>query len=339
VAYPYIFESTFDAGTLDSWSSETDSSSIFDYPHYAELARQGFAPWAGAHCARARLSGTAVGYLTHTSAFDLSASGTISAWFTICVGEDLFLNDTDTIILYSLLASATNESVFGIRNNGGVYEFFAGETGATRTMTIVPNNKKWYQIEVVSVIDSGVGNDGTLAVYVDGFLLGAAVTALDQGAITDGRFGVISGTASGDRGTILFGGLIADDLRIYPRKRFATEKWITHDITAFVGHFWLDSASITGTSTDAILTCYDTDIFESTAVSFSRSPKVYIRNVTANDQSPGMTTPVEFTKGCYAVLAGTAPQAFLSLRNALNQTVVQSGANYVDAGRARKAFI
>jgi hypothetical protein len=343
MAFPFLFDETFDAGTLGGFNSETDASSILDFPHYKELSRGGRAPWQGAHAMRARLNGTAVGFVTETDGFDSAAAATVHVWFTVLIGEDVTLADTDTVVLFALeSAGPVKEASFGVRNNGGVYELFFGETGATRTFPITRSNKKWYEIEMSALIDSGVGNDGTLTGYIDGAPVGAAIATLDQGAITQASFGVISGTAAGNSGTILFGGIIADDARIYPRRadRFSTNKWVTRDINAFIGAGELDTVSLTATDTNGVLNIYDTDIYEATGINFSRVPLIYTRNVTALDQSPGMTTPVRFNKGCYVQLAaGAGPQAFLSLKDSCSAGVVMSDANYVDAGRARKGLI
>lgn len=336
MAFPWLTHETFDDGTRGNFDSETDASSILDFPDYRELARGGFAPWQGAHALRLRLSGTATGLITETGSFDLAAAGVLSMWMSVCIGGDLSLTDTNTVVLFALQsAGPINEAVIGIRNNGGVYEFFAGETGATRTLPIVPNNKKWYQLEMSVVIDNAGADDGTLAFYVDGAQVGATITALDQAAITQAQLGAVVGTAAGNRGTILIGGIIADDLRIYQRERFPVDTfWVTRDLHPWIGPCTLDAASITGTSTDSVLTLLDTDLYSSTGIDFSREPIVYIRNVTANDQSPGFNTPVQFKRGVYALITGTNPQAWISIKPP--SSVVQSSANYVDRGLSRR---
>lgn len=336
MAFPWLHQTTFDDGTLGNFDSETDASAIFDYPTYRELARSNFAPWNGAHCARARLSGTAVGYVTETGDFDTAADGTIYVWFSVCIGADLSLTAADTVILFALeSAGPVSEVVVGVRNNSGTYELFCGETGATRTLAIVPNNKKWYQIEVAANIDSGGPNDGTVDFYVDGAQVGAQITGLDQAVITQASFGAVSGTAANNRGTILFGGIIADDARVYPRERFPNNTfWVTRDINAFVGPCVIDAASVTGTSTDAIMTILDTDNYSSTGTDFSREPVAYLRNVTASDSSPAFNGPIVCKRGAYVQLAGTSPQGWVTIKE--GGTPVMSAAQYVDRGQAKR---
>lgn len=341
MAFTFLADETWDDGTRGSFDSETDVSNILDFPHYQELARQGFAPWMGAHALRIRLNGTAVGYVTETGAWDTAAAGTIHSLFTVLIGEDVTIAASGAIVIFAMMAGATQEVSFGVRNNGGVYELYVTDSVTTRTFPIVRSNKRWYEVELSTLIDNAGSDNGTIDWYIDGFRAAAQITGADQGAITDLNLGAFSGTSAGDKGTILIGNVMADDARIYPRrqKRFACDKWITKDITAFIGNGQLDACSITGTSSDAVLNIYDTDIFESTGIGFSRAPLIYTRNVTTNDQSPGMTTPIRFTKGVYVQLTGTAPQAFVSLKDECGDSVVMSDANYIERGRKRKALV
>jgi hypothetical protein len=343
MAFPFLFEENFDAGTLGNFNSETDTSSILDYPHYAELARFGQAPWQGAHAMRGRMVDDAVGYVTETDGFDTAGAGTIHIWGTVLIGADVQIAASGVIVLFALdSAGPVAEASLVLKNDAGQYQLAFGETGATRVFNITRSNKIWYEFEMSCLIDNAGANDGTLQGYIDGAPVGAVIGTLDQGAITQARFGIVSGTAAGDKGTILFGGIIADDARIYPRrqKRFSMDKWVTRDINAFVGQGELDGVSLTATDTNGVLNIYDTDIYEATGVGFSRIPLIYTRNVTANDQSPGMTTPVRFEKGCYVQLAaGANPQAFLSLKDGCPAGVMMSDENYVQAGRARRGRI
>jgi hypothetical protein len=343
MAFPFLFEETFDDGTLGGFNSETDAGGILDFPHYAELARGGRAPWQGAHAMRGRMVDDATGLVTETDGFDTAGAATIHIWFPVLIGADVSIAASGVIVLFALdSAGPVNEAVVSLKNDAGQYQLCFGETGATRTFNITPNNKRWYEIEMTCLIDDAGNNNGTITGYIDGAPVGAAIATLDQGAITQARMGIVSGTAAGDKGTILFGGVMADDARIYPRrqKRFANDKWVTRDINAFVGQGELDGVSLTATDANGVLNIYDTDIYEATGVGFSRIPLIYTRNVTANDQSPGMTTPVRFEKGCYVQLAaGANPQAFLSLKDGCPSGVPMSDENYIQAGRARRGRI
>ena len=339
MAYPFLVDETFDAGDRGNFDSETDASSILDFPHYAALARQGLAPWRGAHALRLRLSGTATANITETGGFDTAVGSTISVWFPVCIGADLDLNDGDAVILFALQsAGAVNEVVFGVDRSGANYRLFAGETGATNTLVITRSNKRWYQVELTCSIAAGTG---TIDFYIDGAAVGAQIASLTQADITQGQLGAISGTAAGNAGTILIGGVVADDLRVYPRIQFPVDTaWVTRDQTCFIGPCRVDNVVVTGTATDAVLTILDADIFESTGIAFSREPSIYIRNVVANEQSPGYNSPIEFKRGVYVQLTGTNPQAWISLVQKSDYgAVVRSHANYVDRGLRHRGLI
>lgn len=343
MAFPWVQHETWDDGTRGGFDGETDAGGILDFPHYGELARQGLHPWQGAHAVRLRLADDATANIQEDDGFDLAADAVLHIWMPWLIGADLALGDGDTIVLFTLQsAGPVDEVVFGVRHNSGVYELFCGETGATRTLAIVPSNKRWYQVELSVNIDSGVGNDGTVDFSVDGARVGAPITGLNQGAITQAQLGAVSGTAVGNRGTILCGGIIADDARIYPRERFPQDTfWVTRDIVAWMGPCSIDAAFVTGTGADAVLTILDTDLYEATGIGFSREPRVRVANLTANDQSPSFNTPIELSRGAYVQLTGTNPQGWVSIKrpDAAPSQIVRSSDNYVNAGLRRKALV
>lgn len=338
MAFPWLAQETFDAGSRGNFDSETDADSILDFPHYVELARRGFAPWQGSHALRLALAGASTGYIEEGADFDTALGGTIALWLPICIGADFTLNDGDAIILLALQSTgAVNEAVIGIDRSGSAYRLFAGETGATRTLTIARHNTRWLQVELVATIDAGGADNGTLDFYVDGGQVGAQITGLDQAAIAQARLGLVSGSAAGDTGTVLIGGIIADDARIYPRTRFPVDtSWITRDMTAWVGPCTIDSAVVTGTGNDATLTILDTDIFEATALSFSREPVAFARNAVAGAMEEAANLPVRCSKGAYVQLAGTNPQAWVSI--ARPSDVIQSAPVYISRGQGRGGF-
>ena len=336
--FPWTFYETFDDGTLGGFNSETDASAILTFPNYKSLAPQGMAPYQGAHALRLRLSGTATGLLTELEGFDTAADDVLNIWMPVCIGSDLTLTAGDAVILLAIQsAGPVNEVVVGIRNNGGVYEFFAGETGATNTLAITRNSRRWYEIEIVANIDAGAGNDGTIAFYVDGAQVGATITALDQAVTTQAQIGAVSGTAAGNSGTILIGGIICDlsaagaTDRVFPRPRFGSVDTIhiTRDMHAWIGAHALDSIAFTATAAGGTLTLIDADPFEST--DSPRPTVVFLRNANANEMVPGMNTPVSLAKGSYVQLTGTNPQAWLSLARGCG-AVVKSHAQYVERG-------
>ena len=333
MAFEWAHQETWDDGTRGNF--DATSGTVHDFPHYKELARGGFAPWQGAHAIRLTLSGTDTGFITEDDGFDTTNGNSIHIWMPVLLGADLTLNDTDTVILFALRSGSADEAVMGVRRSGSDYQFFAGNTGATRTLTVQRSNSRWYELEASIAI--GTSSDGTMDFFVDGGQIGAQIGSINHINTTHTRLGAVSGTAAGNLGTILIGGIIGDDARIYKRERFPNETmWVTRDMTAWVGPCTLDAASVSGTSTNAVMTILDTDIYTATGTSFSREPVVYVRNITANDQSPGFNTPVVFKKGAYVQLTGTNPQAWVSIKRPSD--VVQSQARYISRGRGRKQY-
>jgi len=338
MAFPWTFYENFDGGDRGLFNSANDSgTTLIDYPDYKELARSGMAPWQGAHCLRIIHNGTATSDIQEDDGLDIAAGATLHIWFPICVAADYTLAANDVEIILAIRETGTNEVVFGVDRSGDDYRFFAGETGATRTLVFNRSNSVWHQIELSMTIDNS-GPDGTIDFYVDGTQVGGQIATLSQGAITTARYGAVSGTSATSAGTILLGTIIADDARVYPRERFPVDTtWVQADTVAFVGKCTLDSASVTGTSTDAVLTLLDTDVYTATGTNFSHEPVVYIRNITANDQAPGFNTPVKFKRGIYAQLTGTSPQAFISIKEPSSPVLSQG--QYVTKGMRQQRSI
>jgi len=179
---------------------------------------------------------------------------------------------------------------------------------------------------------------GTIDFFVDGEQVGAQIASLTNATTVQAQLGILSDPGASGAGDLLIGGLICDENgRIFPRTRFpADTKWVTDDMTAFIGPCTLDSAIMTATAGDGRLTLLDTDVFTSTGTKYSREPTVYISHVVIDDMSPGFNTPVEFKKGIYAIMTGTNPQAWVSIKRP--SAVVQSSAQYVNKGLKRRGI-
>ena len=329
MAYPFLSQETFDDGTRGNFDSEVDVGSILDFPSYKELSRFGLSPWQGAHALRVSLSGANDAYIEESNA--IVAQSLISLWFPLLVGADFTLDDGDVVnVLEVRSTSPTPEAFVAIRRTGANYELVAGQSVTVERNygTITRSNSRWYQVELtVNQVT------GTIDWYVDGGQIGSQITGVSISPLTTIRIGVPAGTSAGDSGTLLVGGIIADDLRIFPRLRFAAETvWVTRDITAYLGNGTIDSVNFTSTGTDGILTILDVDVFESGIATFSREPIVYLRNVAANDQVPGQNLPISFRRGVYVQLTGANPQAWISLKDG-GSGVVRSQSNYIDLAR------
>lgn len=333
MAYPWLFTENFEGGSVTNslFNSETDSSGILDIAHYSELARYGQAPYRGAYALRVRANGgTTAAYLFETDGFDTSAAGTIFIRFYFYLGKDFQMADTNKFSMFEAesVANTTTDFACGLDRSGSDIRFWVAETSAASASTLTLGTttsvlNKWYCVELNALIDSGVGDDGTLDAWVDGTPL-TQITGLDQGAIVNAKLGII-GPDAGTKGTILYDNIIADDARIFPEaQRFnhANQQITNPHNHPMVGPGRF-SFALTGTSTDATAVIYDSDGVpdESTAV-------FLVRNVSANESVPGHDI-FEVQHGAYITLAGTNPQAFLSI----DCGGMVSAANYVDRGR------
>ena len=327
MSFPYLMQETFDDGTRGNFDSEVDAGSVLDFPSYKELSRFGLSPWQGAHALRVRLSGANDAYVEEGNA--ITGQSPVSLWFPLLVGADVTLDDGDRVNVLEVRSSdPVPEAFIAVRRTGTNYELVAGEgANVLRNYgTITRSNSRWYQIELTYSFSVG-----TMLIdwYVDGGQVGSQFTSAVS-PLSMIRIGAPSGTSANDAGTILVGGIIADDARIFPRLRFAAETvWVTRDITAYLGNGTIDAVNFTSTGTDGVLSILDVDVFESGIATFSREPIVYLRNTEVNAQVPGQNLPVSFRKGIYVQLTGTNPQAWISLKDG-GSGIVRSQSNYID---------
>ena len=77
------------------------------------------------------------------------------------------------------------------------------------------------------------------------------------------------------------------------------------------GAAWMLGIVTSRTAADCSATVYDTDA----ADTLDSSPLAIIKNDTA-EQTVQYQNDLVFAKGCYVVLAGTNPQAFVSIKHA-----------------------
>ncbi|MGH6893385.1 MAG: hypothetical protein ACREEP_14120, partial [Dongiaceae bacterium] len=192
------------------------------------------------------------------------------------------------------------------------YRLGVNETSAAAGAAFLPLSlNAWHAVELTALVDSGVGDDGTLIMRLDG---GAATTisALNQGAITSGVVGTIGIDAGTTRGVCLFDEILADDARIFPPiRRFPDTLLMTASGHAFVGPGTIENISLmSGAGTDNVVAVFDTD----TAYTSDASNIVAELKNTANVEMidpAGM--PVRVIRGAYVQLAGTNPRALINI--------------------------
>ena len=315
MAHPWIFESTFGPGTNGEWDSETDSAAQLDFPHYSVLAGlpwSGALPRSGAYCARCSLTGgTADMYLVEAD-IDIAANTARYVKFDIQIGKDFVASADDTINIFEALASSTVEATFGLRIVAAtdVVNFGIGETAPT---AFGPDIRKgvWYTVELTIDVDEDGEDDGTIDIIVtaedepynsDAYI--AQVDSLDQGAVTQGRFGCQDHLAT-TRGTILLDNFVMDDARMYPTRRFKTERTFTKTDHAWVGPGVLHRASLDTVTSGNIIRLFDTDNAE---VLEELGYVIEIDADTAAEQVQNFGKDgIQFQRGCYVQMTGTNP--------------------------------
>jgi hypothetical protein len=320
------FAENFELGTFGVFDAETDTGSLLDFPHYTELARFGQAPYRGAYCMRLRLAGATDAYVQENSAYDLAAAAVHFTAGYFYIGKNFVMADTDKFAMFNLesVADTTVIVACGLDRSGADIRLWFAATNSSSAQTVVLGSTttalgKWYHVELRIDVDAGGGNDGTIDGYLNGVAFGSQITALDQGAGVDAKWGAITVDA-GTSGTILFDQIqltIASGTQIYPyRERYTTQnrwsgKFAQDHVLIGPGEF---SAAVTGSSTDAVLTLFDTD-----GVPNGLEPLVVLRPVSATEFTPGHDV-FTVNHGLYYTLSGTNAQAFFSITKGCNMS-------------------
>lgn len=328
MAFPWIFESNFEAGTNAEWDSETDTASQLDFPHYKELARF---PWptclplSGAYCARISLTGgTADATLTEGD-INIAAGANRFAGFGIWFSPDFDATANDTVHLLEFQqAGGTVEATFGFRYvaSTDVINLGIGETAPTSFGSTSILKGVWYWVDLDLTVDAGTENNGTIDMYVTrvGDPASTAVDAsqvasLDQGAVGQGVLGVQAQLAT-TTGTILIDNFVFDDARVFPpRDRYPTEVLLTKSGHAFVGGGKVSNVTLlSGAGTDNVLKIFDTDTADANN---AESAVLELKNTANNETVDPAGVPVRVHRGCYVELSGTNPRALLQVDRGL----------------------
>ena len=318
MAFPWLFECGFEDGTDGDFDAESDSTARLFFRHYSELAAiPGLpAPYRGAYCMSVNLAtSTTTAYVQETGSFDTAAAGTIYVrfyfWFGGATGSPPVMANNDEFAIFQLWSGATDVEggIYINYTTANGYRLGIGETAAASFLPLTLN--QWHCVELKALVDSGVGDDGTLDGWLDGAPF-AQVATLDQGAITSAVFGSMGQDAGTTRGYVLFDEIVADDARIYPiTERFPSNLLMTKSGHAFVGPGTIENTSLlSGAGTDCVLSVFDTD---SGSVLDASNCKLELKNVVNNDIVDPAGVPVEVYRGAYIVLSGTTPRAQVHL--------------------------
>ena len=315
MAFPFTFEEGFEAGTLGSFDSETDTQSQLDYPHYAALAKIPGAPmpYRGAYCMRVALSNVGTNALvTETGSWDIASDGALYFRFMVWVDSNLVstMANGDEFTIFDLLSGSGQETKV-VLNYTTANGFRVGIGELTGTSLLDMPTNQWVAIEVYANIDDVSSNDGTIDLWVDGGQSASQVTSLDQASITSGRLGVFS-VASTITANIYFDDVLADDGRLYsPIQRYPSDVVMTKSGHAFVGPGCIENVTLlSGAGTDNVVTLYDTD---TGATADPNRQKLILNNINNSEVIDPAGMPVNFNRGCYVALSGTNPRATIKL--------------------------
>lgn len=330
MAFPWIFEANFALGDNSEWDTETDTESQLDFPHFSTLARSPgtAAPFSGAHCMRATLTGGTADATVTEGDIDIAANVNRFVKFDVWFSPDFTGTANDTVHLFEIQSTGPAiEGTLGFRIVAATnaINFGTGELAPTVFAAENVERGKWYTVELDIDLDAGGGDDGTLDLFVTKentpftTTAVASVASLDQAAVIQGVLGVQNHLAT-TTGTILFDNFRFDDARIFPeRRRFSEQVLLTKTGHAFVGPGKLESISLlSGAGTDNVVSVFDTDIG---STSIAGNVVAELKN-TANNQLVIADDIPQVVRGCFVQMSGTNPRALVNIeRNAMGRSV------------------
>ncbi|MBI3983849.1 hypothetical protein HY346_00965 [Candidatus Microgenomates bacterium] len=342
--FPYVL---FINHESDWWDSETDTNVKLNRFHYTQLARYKVAPWRGSYGLHVHLDkGTADAFVQEDTDFDLALAGTRVHAFPVYISRNLTMADGDRFTIFALQsAGAVDEAVIEIRRSGNAYQLVAAETSGNATLRATDIERgRWYWLELYTVVDAGVGNDGTIDFYINNRQVSTQLASLDQAAFAQvrvGTFNIDAGTTSGD---IVFGPIYLDNAtRFRPLERFPKTIPIVASQQLFVGPGGIAAAAILSDTAGDIIRFYDVDrapAFTNETAGGEQGFVIELQRGTATAQT--FTGPFQFENGCYAEVTQTTTRGHIIL--ALDQIdewvsgpVYYSQAGIIDLGMSRSA--
>ena len=310
--FPYLYQSGFETGAVETGGILTDTTSKSSYPHYSEsIPKFGITPWRGAYCwviDQSTGTGTTDCYITVAGA-NVTADYYWSMGFAFFAKSTVMAN-TNRTTLVQLANSGTDEVCLQLyyTTAGGLQllltEAYDTAVGSNPVCPLVEN--QWHWIELYGTVDDGGSDDGTAYLVLDGNAIGS-LSALDQGAITDMLIGLDDIDAGHTAGIyafddILFSGIDTSEVRIGHRRRYplsphtsavASSSYGEH---ICVGPCTIQDVSILTANAGDMIRLYDTD----TGVTTGTYPLV--EEVAFSSGLPVNSNPIKFERGCYSVI-------------------------------------
>ena len=314
MAFPFIVEENFDAGTLGGFDSESDTGSLLDYPHYSTLSRQQTAPipYRGAYCMRI-LPGDTNDHTVTEGAIDIADEATAYFRWYMFVSSDFTATADDLFNIFELQqAGGTREASVGMSITAatGALTIGIGDGAAPSDYVTFPRNE-WVCVELAAKISTT--GAGTLTLFLNEASQIALTGLTNAAAVGTGVLGTQDTLATtGVGGGLYFDQFVMDDARIYSLPiRYPENLLMTKSGHAFVGTGTVENVSLlSGAATDNVLQIFDTD--QGNILHTGRM-KLELKNVVAEDVVDPAGVPVQIQRGCYVVLTGTNPRAMISI--------------------------
>lgn len=322
MSFPYIFESTFEDGTVSEWDSETDTASQLDIAHYSELARWNYTnstPFSGAFAMRLALTGGTADAFLEEGDVNVALAGTFAIRFPIWFSDDFTATADDTFVVMELQGAADAVQValgFRVVAATNVINIGAGVATPTSFAPLEIERGKHYIVEITGTLDSGVGNDGTINVFVTREdqvqnPVVIALTALDQIAVTHAVLGLQDHLAT-TTGRYYISHFIADDARLGAVTRFPQTIVSTKSEHAFIGRGCIAAAALASENANNILRLWDTDEADTSI------DDGWVAELGVGAQS-SISDDFQFDNGCFVELIGTDPKAEILLLRATDK--------------------
>lgn len=314
MAFPYIFPANFDTGDNSEWDSESDTGSLLDFPHFTTLAAVpgASAPYRGAYCMRITPGDTNDHTLTEG---DIDIADTVTRWirFALYISTDFAATANDTFNIFEFQqGGGTVEASLGLRITAttDLMEIGIGDGTAPTDFASISKGV-WHVVEVRMLVSTGTA--GTLTLLVDGAQHVALTGLTNAAAVGQGVLGTQDTLSTTNAGFLLFDAFVFDDTRQAITNRFDEHRLIAGSAFLFVGPGTIDNAKILdGGSGDVVMQLCDTDVYTS-----SLTPVWQDRTTTNNASVDAADVPVEFSRGCLALLSGTLPGANLKIGSAV----------------------
>lgn len=326
MAFPWVAEVNFEDGTKGTFDTETDTTSILDFPHYSTLAAiPGMPmPWRGAYCMRVVLGGgTTDAFVLETGDWDLALDATSYFSFRVWIDPNMTMANNDIFGIWDLESAAAEQAAVMLQyTTANGFRLALNKTlDAAGASFINVSLGEWHTVEVYVNMDAGGGNDGTLDMWLDGSAV-TQLTGLDQLATTQGKVGAMEPDA-GTSGVILFDDIRTDDTQIFGKddQRFDEVVTLTKTGHVFVGPGIIENITLNaGAGTDNIVEVFDTD-----NANVSQQYKLRMENTANTEMVDPAGVPLKLHRGCYITLAGTNPRATVTIRKAaLSEAAMRS---------------